>query len=198
MSRIKPTNIVKGFSKMIVNSEDDFSEDRRNVCNSCSFRKNLFCGVCGCVIAAKSKVKEEYCPKNKWKDNMIVKNVGISVNNLSTNVVDLTHIERTSTVDFSFKNNIKVKQPVTFKFELLNDRGNYDFSSSVMKDISISVGCGNCTKVLSSTPSILGDSESFTVEVQFTPPQTGRTKKSVTLKFNKNEKLIINFKANVI
>jgi|10_taG_2_1085330.scaffolds.fasta_scaffold36665_2 hypothetical protein len=55
---------VEGFPNV---SEKVF-EKRMLICNSCEFlkRNNSSCGVCGCAIEYKGRMKTESCPKNKW------------------------------------------------------------------------------------------------------------------------------------
>lgn len=64
--------ILNGFSnlalvelKIIKKSKQ--AQDRLIVCASCEFKTTMnTCAECGCYLPAKSLVKEEHCPKNKW------------------------------------------------------------------------------------------------------------------------------------
>jgi hypothetical protein len=195
--KIRPKQIAKSLIKAIVNADDTFSDERKATCETCPFRTGLVCGECGCFIAIKTMEKSNYCPQNKWKEIMIVNNVGLAVNNLSEEIVTLTHVDRTSTVDFSFLNTLEFNKPIIFSFEIVNDRGGFDFDVETMSSLEIVPGCGSCTKILSDVPNILGDGSSIIVKVRYTPPRKGKVRKSIKVKFNKTENLIINFKSNV-
>lgn len=45
-------------------------DDRRAICASCEFKKNNkmfdYCGVCKCIIKAKTVLPAAKCPKGKW------------------------------------------------------------------------------------------------------------------------------------
>ncbi len=41
-------------------------DDRLKICNPCEFAKAGFCKKCGCILAAKTRVKTEKCPIDKW------------------------------------------------------------------------------------------------------------------------------------
>lgn len=198
MNKIRPKRIVEGFTKALTKPNQQFSEQRITTCNQCEFNKAKFCSLCGCFTPAKVKVKEEFCPENKWKDIMIVKTLGVAVTNLSEDVIDLTHVQGTSTVDLKFKNVLKKNSANVFKVRVVNARGNY-FDNEVMTNMSHTVSCGSCTKILNKKdlPKVLADGESYDIEVEFKPTTSGRTSKKITLNFNKNQNLFITFKANV-
>ena len=67
-------NIPEGFKNLLLAkarllSEDmkDLSKARMEVCEECPLKsRNNVCTACGCYLPAKTKVKEELCPKNKW------------------------------------------------------------------------------------------------------------------------------------
>lgn len=44
----------------------DLAEHRLVICDDCENRKDNRCNLCGCNLAAKTLVKEEKCPDNKW------------------------------------------------------------------------------------------------------------------------------------
>lgn len=44
----------------------ELQEQRRQVCKSCQLNKAGICFGCGCVIALKTKIKNESCPQNNW------------------------------------------------------------------------------------------------------------------------------------
>jgi len=199
MGKIRVNRIAEGFIKLAVNKQDNYSNDRKNICDNCEHRKNKRCELCGCFTNAKVKVKNENCPINKWNDMKTVKQLGIIVGNLSEDIVTLTHTEKTSVVDLNFKSTLKLNSLVPFSFRIINDRGNGVFQQEAMKKINIKVGCGACTKIQnkSSIPEVLADGEHFDVKVLYTPPATGRVKKTIRIVFNNNEILVVNFKSNV-
>jgi hypothetical protein len=44
----------------------EVKEQRRQLCKKCELNKAGICFVCGCVIALKTKIKTEACPRNNW------------------------------------------------------------------------------------------------------------------------------------
>ena len=64
-------NIIEGYSNL-VNKDSDIealAEIRREICNGCERNSNSlvpYCKECGCVIAAKTRVRETECPLKKW------------------------------------------------------------------------------------------------------------------------------------
>lgn len=35
-----------------------------NICNKCKDKDGAWCGICGCLLDAKTRVPEEHCPNN--------------------------------------------------------------------------------------------------------------------------------------
>jgi hypothetical protein len=65
-------NIIEGWSKYLLNEfkitePSKLSIDRLDICNNCDSRSNDMCKECGCYIPAKTLVKNEHCPLNKWQ-----------------------------------------------------------------------------------------------------------------------------------
>ena len=65
-------HIIEGFVNLILSKGDKGDEiteqrakERLRICGQCEFRSGLFCGDCGCFLAAKSRSNSS-CPKNKW------------------------------------------------------------------------------------------------------------------------------------
>ena len=60
---------MTGYKNLLL-KEDDIEKIavlRINICKLCeSYSKIGICKECGCLIAAKSRVKEENCKLNKW------------------------------------------------------------------------------------------------------------------------------------
>jgi hypothetical protein len=70
---IKAAHIVAGYTRLAMGKKYEFTDSRIRVCKTCEHNywvgKMLFCGICLCYIPAKARVKNERCPKNKWKSN---------------------------------------------------------------------------------------------------------------------------------
>ena len=69
MSNIK--NIINGFYNALIRSEDIeiIAKARLAVCKACPYiDKGAIdrCGVCGCVLQAKTRAIKSECPKKKW------------------------------------------------------------------------------------------------------------------------------------
>lgn len=43
-----------------------YAKERRKICKSCDKNKLGVCTMCGCPIAMKPRVKDEYCDLGKW------------------------------------------------------------------------------------------------------------------------------------
>jgi hypothetical protein len=199
MAKIRPNRIAGGFIKLATNKEDDFSNDRKSICDQCEHRLAGICTICGCFTNAKVKEKNENCPINKWNDMKTVKELGVIVGNMSQGVITLSHVEKTKVVDLTFDKNLKKGHPTPFQVRIVNDRGNGIFQEEAMKNINIKVGCGACTKIsnIDDVPKVLADGEHFDLKVIYTPNALGKVKKTIRVVFNQNEILIINFKSTV-
>lgn len=58
-----------GLTKAILHMDQaphDIITHRRKLCKSCEYHSNHFCKECGCLIAAKTTLKTEKCPKSYW------------------------------------------------------------------------------------------------------------------------------------
>jgi len=79
-------NILKGFGSLITGDPlTPEQQERVKICADCTFKtyhktltiidkdfetkevKGYTCDVCSCYLAAKIRVNDEECPKNKWK-----------------------------------------------------------------------------------------------------------------------------------
>lgn len=65
------TDIIKGHINEALNKEDELSKGRMDICFKCHFIKEdkvfgYMCSSCHCRLAAKTRVKEQKCPLNKW------------------------------------------------------------------------------------------------------------------------------------
>ena len=41
-------------------------DERMNICRQCEHKQGPLCGVCGCVLKAKTKSEDSECPEGKW------------------------------------------------------------------------------------------------------------------------------------
>ena len=68
------TNFSKEFTTFVkqgmpVVSKEQYKE-RLRACEECKHRKNVKCGLCGCIIAAKARMETTDCPDtpSKWSE----------------------------------------------------------------------------------------------------------------------------------
>lgn len=61
------SKILLGFWFWITNSNNELARKRLAECAGCEFRKGMTCGLCGCVLQAKARLKEEHCPIYLWE-----------------------------------------------------------------------------------------------------------------------------------
>ena len=47
-------------------ASDDEYESRLNVCRTCSYLKDAFCGACGCYVELRCIKKNVKCPYEYW------------------------------------------------------------------------------------------------------------------------------------
>ena len=66
-------SIIKGFANLALDREKELAKKRRAICKGCpisEYGNSRFCkvtkGGCGCLISAKTRDAEEYCPVGKW------------------------------------------------------------------------------------------------------------------------------------
>lgn len=65
-------HIIKGWYFYLFNKNEKLANKRITICKECSSLEHIdklgdICGECGCVIKAKSRVKDEKCELNKWQ-----------------------------------------------------------------------------------------------------------------------------------
>lgn len=58
-------NAAKGIDQSV---PQEVAATRQDICNKCPERIDLTnqCKNCGCFLAAKTKIKQEKCPLDKW------------------------------------------------------------------------------------------------------------------------------------
>jgi hypothetical protein len=59
-------SIAIGTFKNIFKLDSELSSARLRVCNICTDRDNSRCGLCGCVLESKTRLKSAECPLGKW------------------------------------------------------------------------------------------------------------------------------------
>lgn len=67
----KLRNIIIGNINNLLGLKEELSSPRMIICNRCEYVKDVLClgkicTKCGCLLKAKTKVKNEYCKLNKW------------------------------------------------------------------------------------------------------------------------------------
>jgi hypothetical protein len=71
-NRVKKTakvlgNIARGYAYLAGGVNEDLSKQRMKICRNCpKLLSGMVCAVCGCSVAAKSRIPEEECPAKKW------------------------------------------------------------------------------------------------------------------------------------
>lgn len=47
-------------------AEKDVAKERLDICGACQFNMGGICVKCGCILVAKTKLKNQKCPMDKW------------------------------------------------------------------------------------------------------------------------------------
>lgn len=63
---LKFLNIIIGNFRNLFHIRPNYYQTRLDICSQCQDKKNIFCGICGCIIKSKISVKNEKCPNSKW------------------------------------------------------------------------------------------------------------------------------------
>lgn len=67
----KTSQIAIGYTNLVRGKRFEFTNERIRTCQECEFnywiRQTLWCSICKCYIPAKARVKENTCPKKKWR-----------------------------------------------------------------------------------------------------------------------------------
>jgi len=68
---IELLHILKGNFNRIFSKEQKLYDSRFKICSNCSHRERIssigeICGICGCPLESKLRVKDEKCDLNKW------------------------------------------------------------------------------------------------------------------------------------
>ena len=63
--------ITEGYTNLARGKRFEFTNERKRTCRECEFKywikRTLWCSICKCYIPAKARVKENTCPKKKWR-----------------------------------------------------------------------------------------------------------------------------------
>jgi len=63
-------NIATAYYNLLKDKKYESTDERIKICQNCEFSKYfvsvLYCQICNCPIAAKSRLEKNTCPKNKW------------------------------------------------------------------------------------------------------------------------------------
>lgn len=66
----KLINIIKGWYYKVFQREQFLADTRLPICKACEHKKESklgsTCGICGCILDAKTRVEDEYCELHKW------------------------------------------------------------------------------------------------------------------------------------
>ena len=60
-------SILVGMISWLFNRGTYYRDKRMPICNVCEFKTGEFCGKCGCLLEAKTRVMSEECPEGKWQ-----------------------------------------------------------------------------------------------------------------------------------
>lgn len=68
----KLSHIIIGWYYTFIGKNHQLLQERMKICDPCNKKiritKNVYiCEVCGCLLHAKNRVKDEECPLGKWK-----------------------------------------------------------------------------------------------------------------------------------
>lgn len=194
MKKIRPTRILEGFSKIATKTE--YSDNRLSLCNTCEFKKGSVCGICGCVLKAKTKVKQEYCPMNKWNDIKLMEAVGIAIATKDDDKVMLLPFP--NGIEIVYKNYLQKGEDSNIEIEIINDRLNVEDmlpENADLTDIKLKATCG-CT-LIGKAPSKLKEGESFKTNISYDTERIGSFNKTIKF-FSKqaNFEIKLNGKVN--
>lgn len=133
---LRPKRIAEGLTKAILQQHTTVSTKRMGICNNCPNKKGVACGICGCILSAKTKVLEEACPENRWEDIKISPDRGIAFRLHETDKATIGIEDGVLTV--RHKNTYTQGEPVEntlLTFDVINLRA--DEKSIEAKDIKL-------------------------------------------------------------
>lgn len=165
MKKLRIDRIVEGISKAVIGLNTSFSDSRKQICDGCPKNKKSICDICGCFLKAKTKVFEEYCPMNKWKDIKILKvaGVGLAIKNPEKITLSINEKSKSFVLDYG---QIKEKE-VVVKVVIINDRGNFFSKDKDITHLQVVPGC-SCT-TLTEVKNHISEGDSSEFELEFRP-----------------------------
>lgn len=188
MGKIRLHRIAEGWKKMILSTDDDYSKSRYKVCKKCPERNKVTgtCNVCGCLLKAKVKVKEEYCPMNKWKDIKEFENRGLAVKLEDTNKADIKY--ENEVIHITYKKPFKLEEAISntkLTLNLINCRGDHEHlqEDTSLNNIRISV-CSCFSAVL--LKNSLKEGEETSLVLKYNTKLPGPIDKRLKIKTDKD------------
>ena len=69
---MRAKNVIQGWWNFILDIISDIRykkefDERMEICKQCEHNTFGICGLCGCVLKAKTKAEDECCDAGKWK-----------------------------------------------------------------------------------------------------------------------------------
>lgn len=188
--KIRTERIAKGWANKAFGERPDFSQPRKDVCMGCEFRDKVinFCTICKCEVDAKSRVADEYCPKNLWHDIKHYEGKGVSIRIHDPHLMKLSVVDEDMVlIEYNepFQLNCPVKH-TTIKFDLINTRADLDGVSSAeatLKDFQLKI-CG-CFEAKIDKDEIR-DGQKATVTLTYNTKLLGQIDKTLRIVTNKD------------
>lgn len=62
--------VLTGYFFWLIRKNQKLYRERTNKCKNCNLLKKTIikrCGVCGCVLQARNRLKESYCYMERWE-----------------------------------------------------------------------------------------------------------------------------------
>jgi len=177
MKKIRPTRVINGLYNALSGKSDT---ERLSVCESCpKLTKTRQCDMCGCFVDAKTTIKQEYCPMNKWNDIKILEAQGVALRVETTKAkkLELKVENNTFVLDFG---TIKQSEPTDTELMLVNDRDNHieDKDKVTLRNIVVKPTCG-CTLIEGGKVDKLRDGEHFNFSINYNSHIVGKFEKTV-------------------
>lgn len=63
---VKVKHIIIGFWYKFTGRNEAMRNSRIKICNKCLDKDGAWCGICGCLLDAKTRVYKEHCPNDLW------------------------------------------------------------------------------------------------------------------------------------
>lgn len=180
MSKIRPGRIVKGFKRALTGEHTTSSGLRIETCGTCEHNKKGICGICGCVLKAKTKVFEEYCPDNRWHDVKVLERLGVAVVIKNPELLESFEINEDGISFTADYGEIKIGSPTKLDFLVVNDRSTFFDADIDLTEVRLKSSCG-CTHVGSEIPKTLPDGEYASFSLSYDSEMLGDINQSARL-----------------